>query len=85
MTFDVLPPRDHDDLTLQSKRIAMWAYAPLLLAATHLIVGLILLLGVILAGSVQPEVAGVRARLTATGGHGATIYAPGSPRSDPNP
>ena len=34
-------------------------------------------LGVILAGSVQPEVAAVRARLTATGGHGATIYAPG--------
>jgi 2-methylcitrate dehydratase PrpD len=40
-------------------------------------------LGVILAGSVQPEVAGVRARLTATGGRGATIYAPGSPTSDP--
>src|SRR5881396_932796 len=39
--------------------------------------------GVILAGSVQPEVARVRARLTATGGHGATIYAPGSPTSDP--
>src|SRR4029453_1060540 len=37
----------------------------------------------ILAGSVQPEVAGVRARLTATGGHGATIYAPGAPTSDP--
>ena len=40
-------------------------------------------LGVILAGSVQPEVAGVRARLTATGGHGATILAPGTPTSDP--
>jgi 2-methylcitrate dehydratase PrpD len=40
-------------------------------------------IGVILAGSVQPEVAGVRARLTATGGHGATIYAPGAPASDP--
>src|SRR5712691_1424718 len=39
--------------------------------------------GVILAGSVQPEVAAVRARLTATGGHGATIYAPGAPTSDP--
>src|SRR2546425_3813229 len=39
--------------------------------------------GVILAGSVQPEVAGVRARLTATGGQGATIYAPGAPTSDP--
>jgi 2-methylcitrate dehydratase PrpD len=40
-------------------------------------------LGVILAGSVQPEVAAVRARLTAAGGHGATIYAPGAPASDP--
>ena len=39
--------------------------------------------GVILAGSVQPEVAGVRDRLTATGGHGATILAPGAPTSDP--
>jgi 2-methylcitrate dehydratase PrpD len=40
-------------------------------------------LGVILAGSVQPEVAGVRARLTATGGSGATVYAPGWPTTDP--
>jgi 2-methylcitrate dehydratase PrpD len=40
-------------------------------------------LGVILAGSVQPEVAGVRARLTATGGRGATVYAPGWPMTDP--
>src|SRR5438445_89496 len=40
-------------------------------------------LGVILAGSVQPEVAGARARLTATGGHGATVYAPGWPTTDP--
>src|SRR5262245_43326998 len=40
-------------------------------------------LGVILAGSVQPEVAGARARLTVTGGHGATIYAPGAPTADP--
>src|SRR5262245_33995308 len=39
--------------------------------------------GVMLAGSVQPEVAVARARLTATGGHGATIYAPGAPTSDP--
>ncbi|WP_426267641.1 EAL domain-containing protein [Sphingomonas sp. LHG3443-2] len=43
ITFDVLPPRDDDDLTLQSKRMAMWAYGPILLAATHFIVGLILL------------------------------------------
>src|SRR2546423_15546300 len=40
-------------------------------------------LGVILAGSVQPEVAGVRARLTATGGPGATVYAPGRAATDP--
>jgi len=40
-------------------------------------------LGVILAGSIQSEVAAVRARLTATGGNGATIYAPGAPTSDP--
>jgi 2-methylcitrate dehydratase PrpD len=39
--------------------------------------------GVILAGSVQPDVAGVRARLTATGGRGATVYAPESPETDP--
>jgi 2-methylcitrate dehydratase PrpD len=40
-------------------------------------------LGVMIAGSVQPEVAGVRARLTATGGRGATVYAPGWPTTDP--
>ena len=40
-------------------------------------------LGVMLAGSVQPEVAGVRARLTATGGRGATVYAPAWPTTDP--
>src|SRR5262244_551284 len=39
--------------------------------------------GVMLAGSVQPEVTAARARLTATGGHGATVYAEGAPRSDP--
>jgi 2-methylcitrate dehydratase PrpD len=40
-------------------------------------------LGVILAGSVQPEVADARARLTETGGQGATVYAPGWPATDP--
>jgi len=39
--------------------------------------------GVMLAGSVQREVAGVRARLTASGGQGATVYAPGWPTTDP--
>jgi len=40
-------------------------------------------LGVILAGSTQPEVAGARARLTETGGRGATVYARGWPTTDP--
>src|SRR4029077_20471995 len=40
-------------------------------------------LGVMIAGSVQPEVAGWRARLTATGGRGATVYAHGWPTTDP--
>jgi 2-methylcitrate dehydratase PrpD len=39
--------------------------------------------GVILAGSIQPEVASARARLTTTAGRGATIYAPGFPVADP--
>src|SRR5262249_38433540 len=40
-------------------------------------------LGVILGGSVQPEVASARARLAATGGRGATVYAQGWPTTDP--
>ena len=40
-------------------------------------------LGVILAGSTRPEVAALRARLTATAGGGATVYARGWPASDP--
>lgn len=40
-------------------------------------------LGVILAGSGQPEVAGVRTRLTATDGRGATVYARGWAQTDP--
>src|SRR4029077_16510575 len=39
--------------------------------------------GVIPAGSVQREVAGARARLTATDGRGAPVYAPGWPTTDP--
>ena len=39
--------------------------------------------GVILAGSRQSEVAATRARLIATGGRGATVYAPGWPATDP--
>src|SRR5215510_10397171 len=40
-------------------------------------------LGVILAGSAQPEVTATRERLTATDGRGATVYAPGWPVTDP--
>jgi 2-methylcitrate dehydratase PrpD len=40
-------------------------------------------LGVILAGSMQPEVAGARERLTETGGQGATVYARRWPTTDP--
>ena len=40
-------------------------------------------LGVILAGSMQPEVAGARERLTETGGRGATVYARRWPTTDP--
>lgn len=40
-------------------------------------------LGVMLAGSVQPEVQAIRETLCASGGAGATVYAPGWPGSDP--
>ena len=40
-------------------------------------------LGVILAGSVRPEVAQVSERLAATAGTGATVYARGWPQHDP--
>lgn len=40
-------------------------------------------LGVILAGSVRPEVIAVRERMGATAGTGATVYAKGWPSQDP--
>src|SRR5687767_14128930 len=40
-------------------------------------------LGVILAGSVRPEVTQLRARLSSTAGSGATLYARGCPTHDP--
>src|SRR3954452_2142411 len=40
-------------------------------------------LGVILAGSLRPEVAALRERLGAGAGSGATVYASGWPHSDP--
>ncbi len=40
-------------------------------------------LGVILAGSVRPEVVQVRSRMAATAGTGATVYAHGWPTHDP--
>ena len=39
--------------------------------------------GVILAGSRRPEVGAIRARLAATAGSGATLYARGAPPNDP--
>ncbi len=38
--------------------------------------------GVILAGSVRPEVAALRGRMASTAGPGATVYAPGAPTHD---
>jgi 2-methylcitrate dehydratase PrpD len=40
-------------------------------------------IGVILAGASRPEVRGLRERLSATAGIGATVFAPGWPTSDP--
>jgi 2-methylcitrate dehydratase PrpD len=40
-------------------------------------------LGVMLAGADRPEVRGLRERLNATAGTGATVYAPGWPTNDP--
>src|SRR5438445_726034 len=40
-------------------------------------------LGVILAGSERPELRGLRERLAATAGTGATVYARGWPHHDP--
>ncbi len=40
-------------------------------------------IGVILAGSVRPEVAALRSRMASTAGPGATVYAIGAPTHDP--
>jgi 2-methylcitrate dehydratase PrpD len=40
-------------------------------------------IGVILAGSLRPEVQALRERLGAGGGSGATVFAPGCPTTDP--
>jgi 2-methylcitrate dehydratase PrpD len=40
-------------------------------------------IGVILAGAARPEVRGLRERLNATAGTGATVFAPGWPTNDP--
>lgn len=52
----------------------VWHHAKLVLLDT---------VGVMLAGSEQPEVRELRARLLASGGHGATVYACTGPQSDP--
>ena len=40
-------------------------------------------IGVILAGACRPEVQGLRERLSATAGTGATVFVPGWPTNDP--
>ena len=50
---------------------------------THARLVLLDTLGVIIAGSLQPEAAGIRSRLIATGGRGATVYAPDWHATDP--
>jgi 2-methylcitrate dehydratase PrpD len=40
-------------------------------------------IGVVLAGAQRPEVRELRARLSATAGTGATVFAPGWPTNDP--
>src|SRR5882757_7985249 len=40
-------------------------------------------IGVVLAGAERPEVRELRARLSATAGTGATVFAPGWPTNDP--
>src|SRR5688572_12650052 len=54
-------------------------------AAVHKQAKLVFLdtLGVILAGSVRPEVQQLRERLASTAGTGATVYAKGTPAHDP--
>ena len=41
------------------------------------------IIGVILAGSLRPEVVGLRTALVVSGGVGATLWAPGMPETDP--
>jgi 2-methylcitrate dehydratase PrpD len=41
------------------------------------------IMGIILAGNLRPEIAGLRDRLTASGGAGATVLSPALPSTDP--
>ena len=43
LLFDVAPPENNSDLTLAARRVAMFSYSPMLLAASHAIVGTTLL------------------------------------------
>ena len=44
MLFDIRSPETDDDFVVLSKRVSMFTYAPWLLAATHLIIGALLVL-----------------------------------------
>src|SRR5258707_9535314 len=62
------------ETTLEQVPAAVQSYAKLVVLDT---------LGVILAGAGRPEVRGLRERLSATAGTGATVFAPGWPTNDP--
>src|SRR5258708_14611092 len=62
------------ETTLEQVPAEVQSYAKLVVLDT---------IGVILAGAQRPEVQELRARLSATAGTGATVFAPGWPTNDP--
>jgi 2-methylcitrate dehydratase PrpD len=62
------------ETTLEQVPLEVQRYAKLVVLDT---------IGVILAGASRPEVRGLRERLNATAGTGATVFAPGWPAGDP--
>ena len=62
------------ETTLEQVPAKVQSYAKLVVLDT---------IGVVLAGAERPEVQELRARLSATAGTGATVFAPGWPTNDP--
>jgi len=62
------------ETTLEQVPAEVQSYAKLVVLDT---------IGVVLAGAQRPEVRELRARLSATAGTGATVFAPGWPTNDP--